>query len=208
MEQGIIVFVDFDGVMHPAKGGGYFCRQAEFAKVLGELDDLAGAPAKVVVSSSWREGPILRLADGGFDREQAAVFLGVDPDRVLGAAPLIDHGRRDLEILAWLEGSGRASAPWLAIDDDPLLFPDDSVHSRTLFTDPSIGLEMEGFDSAARCLAARQLGWDVAEAELARIAGRMERGEWSSPQFKEASESLRVWVSEASLIRRKASARP
>lgn len=206
MEQGIIVFVDFDGVMHPSKGGDCFCRQPELAKILAALDDLSGVQTKMVVSSSWREGPMLRAKDGSFDQEQAAEFLGVEINRVLGATPIINHERRDLEIMSWLEASGRARSPWIAIDDDPLLFADDLVRSRTLFADPLTGLSSKGFAAAARCMASTQLGLDKAKQVWAELSCM--QNQQASTVFEQAKGALILWLAQESRRRQSFRAHP
>lgn len=72
----------------------------------------------IVISSSWRTH---------FDLHRLAGFLPpVLGNRVVGATPVLDasnpDGMRRLECETWLNMRGMACCPWLALDDMPELF--------------------------------------------------------------------------------------
>jgi hypothetical protein len=117
-----IVFLDFDGVMHP-RGctiDRYFCH-------LPLLEDwLRGRPSiGVVISSSWREVHPLDETRSFFSADLQARILSVTP--VLGADRCAQwEGQspppeRETEVLGWMRGSGR-SWQWAALDDQPELY--------------------------------------------------------------------------------------
>lgn len=143
----MILFLDFDGVLHHenvrltrcapssrrwlkdyekkylthtgylVKGAGLFehCNRLEAA--------LAPFPkVQIVLSTSWREhfrpGSLLKFLPPSL------------ADRVIGQTPHCDKfggvGSRLCEILAYLEGNGLAGEPWVALDDQPQFFWDDT----------------------------------------------------------------------------------
>ena len=126
----MILFLDFDGVLHPAsQAGPRFTGVPLLASWLAEWPGV-----DVVVSSSWREVHTMHeLVD----------LLGprIGP-RVVGRTPQprrsdLDwsahptHGRarpvylRQAEIQAWLASSWQPDRAWVALDDMPCLFEPD-----------------------------------------------------------------------------------
>lgn len=143
----MILFLDFDGVLHhenvtlkpchpaerrhlkPAESR-FLTHDSKIAKgekLFEHADRLAAILApfphvKIVISSSWREhfrpGKLL-----SFLPEALAL-------RVIGQTPVCDKfggvGSRLSEVLAYLEGSELAGHPWIALDDQAQLFWDDT----------------------------------------------------------------------------------
>ncbi|MDD5297959.1 MAG: HAD domain-containing protein [Rhodocyclaceae bacterium] len=116
----MILFLDFDGVLHPESLGRteadwLFCRLPLLHAILRALPE-----AQVVLSTSWRLiYPREELVDMVFSEvpNLAGRFAGCTPDldaknRVQGII-----GQRQDECVAWLEQAGRAGGPWLALDD-------------------------------------------------------------------------------------------
>lgn len=106
----MILFLDFDGVLHPECSGPVpadlaFCRLPLFEAVVREHPSLA-----LVISSTWREQ---------FDL--AALRAWFSPDvakRIVGTTPVLPQpAQREAEILAWLREHGREGCAWLALDD-------------------------------------------------------------------------------------------
>ena len=130
-----ILFLDFDGVLHPAGPG-----SAKFSR-LGLLADLLRDPAfadvQIVVSSTWREIHSLARLRGFFPPD-------LQP-RVIGSTPVLDEYDSDYpraeEIEAWLEEQSPAPA-WAALDDD-MQGISTRLKNRVVFTDSSIGLTAE-----------------------------------------------------------------
>jgi hypothetical protein len=110
----MILFLDFDGVLHPQEhGGDLFSRRELLWEILRARPEV-----RVVFSTAWRERfPLAELivfatAQGGEDLVER--FVGVTPIHPLDQAALGRH--RERECLAWLEAN-RHPGPWLAIDD-------------------------------------------------------------------------------------------
>lgn len=113
----MILFLDFDGVLHPAvRGKVPFCHTPLLWQILRACPEV-----KVVFSTSWRDA---------FDSVAMLDFVtcggGEDLElRFIGATPNLEDeglcGRRDLEIQRWLNTNNHAG-PWLAIDDMVELF--------------------------------------------------------------------------------------
>jgi len=129
----MILFLDFDGVLHPLmRLEPDFCRLPKLWQILRACPDV-----DVVFSTSWRE--IYRP-----DEMIEFVTWGGGEDlthRVIGQTPRIkaesDCDRRDLEIQSWLDTNGH-SGPWLALDDMPKMF--NGEHPNLYVVDGSTGL--------------------------------------------------------------------
>jgi len=123
----VILFLDFDGVLHPSRESGRDFEQVpRLARWL-----TAWAGVDVVVSSSWREvhrqvelvemlGPVI-----------GARVIGCTPlltvERLLGRqgwtrAPNQRGRERQQEVLAWVKASWQPRRPWVVLDDMPDLF--------------------------------------------------------------------------------------
>lgn len=130
-----IIFLDFDGVLHP-DGIAKFSRLPVLERFLVEMPD-----AEVVVSSTWREDHTLdQLRD---------IFSPPLRSRITGVTPSLDDGYdlegRQKEILTYLanEGLSDTNCCWIALDDNAMFF-EDSCQNLVL-TDSSIGFtEQEG----------------------------------------------------------------
>ena len=117
----MILFVDFDGVLHPQNKGAVFTCTIVLWAILRLHPHL-----RVVISSSWRWDRSLEnmkrlmTANGGED------LAG----RIVGATPKLRHtiyaGSRQLECEAWLKANSLSDMPWLALDDMPELFEEDT----------------------------------------------------------------------------------
>lgn len=120
----MILFLDFDGVLH-ANGGDsdhFSCAPALWALLRRHPE------TRVVFSTGWRfERPLDELrqlvcANGGEDLA----------DRFISATPLLRHDvderSREKDCLAWLAAHGKEGERWLAIDDMPSLFTRDAAY--------------------------------------------------------------------------------
>jgi hypothetical protein len=140
-----VLFLDFDGVLHPVGGGvKQFTRLPLLEAFLREP---AFADASVVVSSTWRELHSLKKLQAFFSEDLRA--------RVVGVTPVPDeydseHERYE-EIRAWLEANPGVAA-WAALDDGVDGFP--AHHrKRVVFTDPALGLQDADIEALKRLLA-------------------------------------------------------
>ena len=125
----MILFLDFDGVLHPEYDGeatpadiAAFCHLPRFEAVMRDHPDV-----EIVISSTWREYLPLDALRARFSADIAARIIGATP-----VTPRIDGkympARREGEILDWLSAAGRAHEPWLALDDAAWQFPQHREH--------------------------------------------------------------------------------
>lgn len=117
----MILFLDFDGVLHPDPCYDQekkFCFLSRLEKVLLEFPQV-----KIVISSTWRENRTLEVLRGFFIPELQQRIVGVTPNwrdheelfDVIGY-------QRQTEIEAWIRSSGEPWLNWIAIDDKGFLF--------------------------------------------------------------------------------------
>jgi hypothetical protein len=122
-----ILFLDFDGVLHPASDYTLnpFCRAPDLAEALAE------STCRVVLSSSWRIGYSLPEL-----RRRLPSSLA---DRVIGCTGPAHIGRlaRYHEILHYLT-EHPANLPWRALDDAIWEFPAEC--SQLIACDPNYGV--------------------------------------------------------------------
>jgi len=125
-----LLFLDFDGVLHPnfSQGRDYFSRVDILMEALG----LHAAGVEVIISSSWRFHYTLG---------ELFSFLPEELRRLVsGATPEVEPGphQRHREILAFL--IGRSGHPdWRALDDDLSGFPKDCP--ELIVCDGKIGID-------------------------------------------------------------------
>lgn len=112
----MILFLDIDGVLHRV-GGSLFEQVSRLESVLRDHPEV-----ELVISSSWRE-------DYPWD-VLVEIFSPDIQQRVVGRTPVIDtpwppypRPVRYEEILQYLTENGVGDQPWLALDDDPRLYP-------------------------------------------------------------------------------------
>lgn len=113
----MILFLDFDGVMHPdgSTVSELFCNLPLLWEILR-----ARPSAEVVFSTSWRDSyrfdDLVEMVTRNGGEDLTRRFIDVTPAlRVEQGAD--DYRRRELECLAWLRENQRESAHWLALDD-------------------------------------------------------------------------------------------
>ena len=113
----MILFLDFDGALHPEdhgqgdSSGQAFCHLPKLERVLRDHPEV-----EVVISSMWREQLSLEALRALFSPDLAHRIVGVTP-----ISPRVDGkylpARREEEIIDWLRQCGRDQEPWLALDD-------------------------------------------------------------------------------------------
>lgn len=134
----MIVFLDFDGVMHEigCMGKDLFRHASALSVVLRDHPDI-----DVVVSSDWRKDAtsLAELATH-FPEDVRHRFVGLTG--ITGKDPR--HRERERECMQWLRAHGRECERWIAVDDCPDNFgPELPGTGAVLFTDPSIGLNAD-----------------------------------------------------------------
>jgi hypothetical protein len=133
----MILFLDYDGVMHEIGCGNnaLFRHAARFASVLRDFPQVS-----VVVTSDWRKEFAFPELVSYFDLDIQNRFIGMTS---------VDSNPRKLRVRekqcwAWLCEQSREHEHWIAIDDCPDNFgPDRPGCGSVLFTDPSVGLDDE-----------------------------------------------------------------
>ncbi|MDD4977311.1 MAG: HAD domain-containing protein [Gallionella sp.] len=116
----MIVFLDFDGVLHPElpdRADDFACR-SHFWQILRACPHV-----DVVFSTSWRElHPVHELIDfatQGGGEDLAHRFMGSTPcipQEPVGSR-IEQYYCRESECRLWLADNGREESSWLAIDD-------------------------------------------------------------------------------------------
>lgn len=115
-----VLFLDFDGVLHP-DGVGVFSNLSIVEEYLLKMPDV-----EIVISSTWRE-------DETLDRLKR-YFSKFVQERIIGVTPVLDggcdYGGRQKEILSYLssEGLNSENAYWVAVDDIKMFFDENWPH--------------------------------------------------------------------------------
>lgn len=153
----MILFLDFDGVLHPLPTAGNV-----FGCVPHLWTILRARPSiEVVFSSSWREvyapESMLDFVTANGAEDLLDRFIGSNP--VLAGAQ--DICQRESECVAWLHGNGMANRPWLALDDadqfsDPRCLY--LVDRRTGLTAADVPQILAAIDQAGRDWSSRVPG--------------------------------------------------
>ncbi|HEY8100348.1 MAG TPA: HAD domain-containing protein [Burkholderiaceae bacterium] len=113
----MILFLDFDGVLHPEpsyQSERLFCHLQKLESILRDFPNV-----EIVITSSWRDTRTLMELRTLFSQDIGKRIVGVTPDwrdypdlfDVIGNYP------RHIEIEAWRRESGRLWDDWIAIDD-------------------------------------------------------------------------------------------
>lgn len=113
----MLLFLDFDGVMHPrAPAGKYFSNLHRLEAVLRDYQFLW-----IVISSTWREGTGLEALKGHFSQDLRHRIVGVTPIHDVDPFDEIT-GSRQREVEAYLMHAADQAELWLALDDEERLY--------------------------------------------------------------------------------------
>lgn len=132
----MIIFLDFDGVLHPEP-----CHRAEL--LLRELPRLETVlrdfpQSQVVISSTWRATRTLGELQAVFSPDVALRVVGVTP-----AWRDLDHvvygHHRQAEVDAWLKANRSPWEKYVVLDDRAWLFP--PFYAPLLLCDPATGID-------------------------------------------------------------------
>lgn len=135
----MILFLDFDGVLHPcgdpyrpSPAASLFSRLPRLQSLLREYPGV-----RIVISSSWRTDGLDALKRN-FDADISERVVGVTP-----LTPRDQHGYmeavREREILAWLDANGGRDQAWVALDDADFQFP--TWSTRLVVCDSDVGFD-------------------------------------------------------------------
>ncbi len=116
MERKVIIFLDFDGVLHPVlcQPEKFFCRKQIFEDTIRDFKEV-----EIVISSSWRHQ---------YEFEELLNFFSVDIQKLItGCTRSVDDSKapnRFEEIMDYLIQNKITDRPWIAIDDSRNEFPE------------------------------------------------------------------------------------
>lgn len=145
----MILFLDFDGVLHrffPLDQGeenAHFYFVPPFEAAVRQ----AQGPVDIVIASTWRRKFSLDALKAHFSPDIAARIVGATPTVGSGNGP----GARQVEVEAWLEAHGRQGEAWVGIDDFPELYAEDAavVACHDQFADREAELLLEAIADPA-----------------------------------------------------------
>ena len=130
----MILFLDFDGVLH-GLGQPKFEHLPRFEAILRDFPRV-----EVVISSSWREQFPLGEIRGFFSEDVQPRIIGTTPAITAKWPPYPAHVRHD-EICQYRLQQKMQERPWIILDDDARLFPKDCP--ELVLFDPAKGLNGE-----------------------------------------------------------------
>lgn len=129
----MILFLDFDGVLHPwdpkirQDETKMFYLVPQLERVLQNFPEV-----EVVISSSWREKYHLDKLRHLFSPEMRHRIIGVTPHTRFDELGRYPRGCRGQEIQQWLFEKQRDPNRWLALDDLDWLFDEKSLKNVVL----------------------------------------------------------------------------
>jgi len=116
-----ILFLDFDGVLHPEH-----CHESKHFCCLPVLEDaLRQFPQwQLVISSTWRLQKSLDQLRSRFSADIAARVIADTPrlNTLVDVPAFLVSYEREAECHAWLRANNLSYLPWLALDDRSWLF--------------------------------------------------------------------------------------
>lgn len=116
-----ILFLDFDGVLHPEH-----CHESKHFSCLPVLEDaLRHLPQwQVVITSTWRLQQPLDQLCSKFSADIAARVIGDTPrfSTLVDVPSTLVSYEREAECHAWLRKNDMFYLPWLAVDDRSWLY--------------------------------------------------------------------------------------
>lgn len=153
----MILFLDFDGVLHPERPGHKASDERLFCHLPLLEAWLCERPGvDIVISSSWREAHPLDEMRGLFSEDVH--------DRIVGTTPILKRDaweqydgeppptrfERELEVVRWLKESGEPWRPWAALDDQASLYR--PLSKNLVLCDGRVGLTERELDQVDQVL--------------------------------------------------------
>lgn len=134
----MILFLDFDGVLHPEPlydESQLFCRLPMLEDCLSAFPEVS-----IVISSTWRDLRTLDELRELFSQEIGSRIVGTTPSwRDIPEIVATIGYQRHAEIEGWLRQAGVPWEKWVAIDDKPWLFK--PFLSNLVVCDTAVGLD-------------------------------------------------------------------
>lgn len=132
-DQKILLFLDFDGVMHGVQDSALFRHEERLAQVLTDFPTV-----EIIISSAWRKTHTLAAMKNFFLTELRSRVVAVTPVFQVGSADTsVTPGARFHEIKRYLAASGDPGRRWIALDDDADWFPPGCA--QLVLCDPKFG---------------------------------------------------------------------
>ncbi|MEP7297666.1 MAG: HAD domain-containing protein [Burkholderiales bacterium] len=135
----MILFLDFDGVLHPEP-----CLSKDWFERLPLFEHWMRRHAQIdlVISSNWRNVVPWRDIVERFSRDIQERIIGHTPPRADVVESLVPAEilifEREAEIFDWRRTRGRLSEPWIAVDDYPWWFSHGCANLVVI--DPATGI--------------------------------------------------------------------
>ncbi len=126
MSKEKLLFLDFDGVLHPT----HFAGESPFSRAHLLEETLALFSPKIIISSSWRFTHNLEKLQKTIPNHISSLIIGATGQAVIGKHP------RFTEIQNYLRGYG--SADWKTLDDSYWEFPNPCP--RLIRCNPNTGI--------------------------------------------------------------------
>mmetsp|Transcript_87446 Transcript_87446/g.183018 ORF Transcript_87446/g.183018 Transcript_87446/m.183018 type:complete len:638 (-) Transcript_87446:90-2003(-) len=187
-----VLFLDIDGVLRPARAGGFDISPGESDKGVDTSDFFPQAlkalrhivertSAKVVLTSEWRRSePLLKALSDKFTKEQvrpwsSTTVTTLELEKSSDALKSFTE-RRALEISMWLQEHEREVSGWVVVDDINLALADASKKAKTkpmqphlVQTWPLCGLTIGNAKTAVRILNGELINKVVVERPVAPV---------------------------------------
>lgn len=161
-----LIFLDFDGVLHPAVAGSHrFIHVKALEAVIRE--PIEQGHLRIVISSDWRKTSTLSELRVRFSSDVASAIIGTTPvfndpgldslrtaesQSVAGYEPRNQHlGIRQREIMQW-RAHNAPDSTWVALDDNPELFT--PLCENLIHVNGALGLQAVQLDELADRIAA------------------------------------------------------
>lgn len=147
----MILFLDFDGVLHPEPlydESQLFCRRPLLEDCLRQFPDVS-----IVISSTWRDNRTLDELRELFSEDIGRRIVGVTPSwrDIQEIADTIGY-QRHAEVEGWLRQAGTPWEKWVAVDDKSWLFK--PFLPNLVVCDTAVGLT----DQSVQALCAKLKG--------------------------------------------------
>jgi hypothetical protein len=148
MAQHSLLFLDFDGVLHPAHAepNEHFCNLQRVEKVVRDYPAL-----RIVLSTSWQAAYPLAALRSRFALDIRGRIIGGTHN-----ARSVEPDSRYMQIRTFLVIRGQETTPWVALDDAEHEFPNGCT--ELVWCDPTRGFDEEAegrLHSKLRSLARR-----------------------------------------------------
>ena len=166
----MILFLDFDGVMHPDRCP---ARTRLFEQAPRLAATLAPFPeVRIVLSTAWRNLVTFDQARGCLGSRLAARVCGSTPNTgTFDARCELAAYHRHAECIQWLQVNAPRALPWLALDDRPAWFA--PYCQNLICCDPVVGFDASvAARLASALLSARLRAMAARHAAVARTHPR------------------------------------